>query len=153
MSMPPVPPPPSLDSEDRRKHLEFVQAAIARMSSASGLAKGWALSVATVAYGYAGTQDAVNAALVGVFAVVLFAWVDAGYLKLEREFRHLYDGIRLGRVATFDMHARGYCDGRPAAEVRNCTWMCVVRSWTIVRFYGLMALAGVFVAGWILLQN
>ena len=89
----------------------------------------------------------------GVFAVALFAWVDAGYLKLEREFRHLYDGIRLGRVATFDMHAREYCDGRPAAEVRSSTWTCVVRSWTIVRFYGLMALAGVLVTVWILIQD
>lgn len=143
----------SPDGEDRRKHLEFVQTAIARMSSASGLAKGWALSVATVAYGYAGTQDAINAALVGLFAVALFGWIDAGYLKREREFRHLYDGVRLDRVAVFDMHARGYCDGRRAAEVRDTTWSCVVRSWTIVRFYGLMALAGVLVVAWVIVQR
>lgn len=139
--------------EDRRKHLEFIQAVIARLSSASGLAKGWALSVATVAYGYAGTHSVANAALVGTFSVTLFAWVDARYLMLEREYRHLYNGARRGLVEIFDMNARGYRNSLAADEVRNCTVWCVVRSWTILGFYGLMAIAGVAVVGWIRLQE
>ncbi|WP_104133805.1 hypothetical protein [Cryobacterium sp. Y62] len=47
----------SLDFSDaRRQHLEFIQSAIGRMSSTSAIAKGWALTIATATYGYAGTK-------------------------------------------------------------------------------------------------
>lgn len=43
-------------SEDQRKHLDFIQAVIARLASSSAAAKGWGLTVATAAFGFSATK-------------------------------------------------------------------------------------------------
>ena len=79
--------------EDRRKHLEFIQAIIARMSAASASAKGWLLPVVTAAYGYALTKDSWPVALLGLGASVMFAFIDAHYLDEEKKYRRLYNAV------------------------------------------------------------
>jgi len=85
-----------MDPEDRRKHLDFIQAVVTRMSAASSAAKGWLLPVATLTYGYALTERAESVALLGIAAVVVFGWLDANYLNQERAFRQLYDAVAQG---------------------------------------------------------
>lgn len=80
-------------SEDRRKHLEFIQAVVTRMSSASAAAKGWLLAVVTVIYGYAITNDSSEVALLGVVATLVFGLIDANYLRQEKAYRKLYDAV------------------------------------------------------------
>ena len=62
--------------EDRRKHLDFIQAVVTRMSAASSSAKGWLLPVATATYGFALIQHSRAVALLGLAAVVLFMFLD-----------------------------------------------------------------------------
>lgn len=92
-------------SDARRQHLDFIQTAIGRMSSASAVAKGRALTIATAAYGYAGTNSSVVVALLGMFGVLLFAAVDARYLREEREYRLLFGPARAGTVDVYEMNA------------------------------------------------
>ena len=58
--------PTQHDPEDRRKHLDFIQSVVTRMSAASSNAKAWLLPVVTAAYGYALTQRADSVALLAV---------------------------------------------------------------------------------------
>lgn len=79
--------------EDRRKHLDFIQAVVTRMSAASSNAKSWVLPVVTATYGYALTQKADSIAALGIAGVLIFAYLDANYLRQEKAYRKLYDAV------------------------------------------------------------
>lgn len=136
-------------SEERRQHLDFIQSAIARMSAASAVAKGWALTISTAAYGYAGTQSSVVVALLGIFAVTLFASVDAHYLREERKYRLLFDAARIGAVEVYEMNATRYCDGLTQAKGKSIRWGKVVWSWSIRTYYGFIVLVGAALLIWL----
>jgi histidine triad (HIT) family protein len=147
-------------AEDRRKHLDFIQAVITRMSAASATTKGWLLPVVTVTYGYPVTKRADSVALLGIGAVILFALIDANYLNQERSFRRLYDAVAAGRnVPPFSMDPSLAAPAAPAVSgavpgrlrrafdsVRE--WFPdgrVWSSWAIAPLYGPMLLAGVLI--------
>lgn len=136
------PPPSDAAREDRRQHLEFIQGTIARMSSASAVAKGWALTIATATYGYAGTKGVPIVAWLGVAAVMLFGYLDSRYLREERRYRHLYEGARTGAVASYDMNAARYCQGLTAKERENLGWRDLLWSWSVLFYYGAILAAG-----------
>jgi hypothetical protein len=97
MTPPPSEPPASAtDPDDRRKHLDFIQAVVMRMSAASATTKSWLLPVVTATYGYALTKSADSVALLSVTAVVLFTFLDANYLRQEKAYRRLYDAVTRG---------------------------------------------------------
>lgn len=81
------------DSEDKRKHLDFIQGVINRMASNSFLFKGWSITIIAGITAFA-TKDS-NAMLMAVpiVATLLFWGVDAYYLALERAFRKLYNNV------------------------------------------------------------
>lgn len=134
--------------DDRRRHLEFIQSTIGRMSSAAVVTKGWSLTIAIAAYGYAGTKPSPVVALLGIVAVLLFASVDAHYLREERKYRLLYDAVREDRVAVYEMNATKFCRSLPAAERQELRWSDVVNSWSVRDYYGLTALVGVATLVW-----
>ncbi len=119
-------------SDDQRKHLEFVQAVITRMSASSSSVKGWVVALAVAAYGAANVAAVSEVALVGMVAVILLGVLDARYLTLERRFRALYDRIRRGKVEPYDMTVQ-------AADARLAR---VVWSWSVLGFYGAVLLVG-----------
>jgi hypothetical protein len=129
--------------EDLRKHLDLIQAVVTRMSGASSVAKGWSLTIATAAYGYGVTKHAVTVVLLGVGAVLLFAALDARYLREERKYRLLFDAARRGEVELYEMNAARYCGSLTVSETSSIGWGSVLRSWSIRDFYGLIVLAGI----------
>ena len=86
----------AVEGDDRRKHLDYIQAVVTPMSSASSSAKGWLLPVVTAAYGYALAKQQSPVALLGVAAVLLFGFLDANYLRQEKAYRRLYDAVAGG---------------------------------------------------------
>lgn len=84
---------PILDPEDKRKHLDFIQSVVTRMSAASVSAKSWLLPVVTAAYGYGMTQHAWSVVALGLGAGLLFMFLDAHYLDREKAYRALYDAV------------------------------------------------------------
>ncbi|WP_245650191.1 HIT family protein [Millisia brevis] len=138
---------PPVSPEDRRQHLDFIQSTITRMSQASSSAKTWALPIVTATYGYAIVEDAWGVALLGILAVVIFAILDANYLKQERAFRHLYDQVaRGGPIPTFSMNSTL---AAPAGSTVNY-WpdAADLRSWSIALVYGPLLAAGIVIAIW-----
>jgi len=147
----PAQPPatPGAVTEDRRKHFDFIQAAVSRMSSSSSTAKGWLLPVVTATYGYAASQRSAEVALLGMAAVGLFAFLDAHYLRQERAFRALYRAAVAGSVAVYEMNNGPYFR-RPNGDDQdqreeNCRWPVVIKSWALGGFYGPLLLVGLLV--------
>jgi hypothetical protein len=118
------------------KHLEFIQAVIARHAGASALVKAWCLTVATATLGYAWTKNADEVAWVATFAVAMFGFLDVHYLREERKYRALYEEARLGQVKPYDMNARPCGVRRNPRYNEECGWWPTVRSWAVWGFYG-----------------
>lgn len=147
--------PAAPSDEDRRKHLDFIQTVVTRMSAASSNAKGWLLPVVTATYGFALIQHSRAVTLLGLAAVVLFMFLDANYLRQERAYRRLYDTVAQGTrvVPRFSLDPSEADDPIPASpgwreRVRTVVgrWIpawSVWSSWSILPFYGALLLIGV----------
>lgn len=145
----------SAKAEDVRKHLDFIQAVVTRMSAASSNAKAWLLPVVTATYGYALTRHAGIVALLGVLAAALFGFLDANYLRQEQAYRALYDAVAQGTrdVPLFSLDVAHASDPTPEpvtrrerALARLHRWIPSGRvwaSWSIAPFYGVLLLVGV----------
>lgn len=131
------PPASPVDPEDRRKHLEFIQAVIARLSNSSATAKGWSLTLAGAAFGFSAVNDKWYLALLGCIILIAFSVMDAYYLHSERLFRALYDDARKGNVQVYAMHPHDYDN----AHRRIDTY----RTWSVLGFYGPLLIAGAVV--------
>ncbi len=97
----PVPTGPDVNDETA-KHLEFIQAIVARMASHSFLLKGWSVTLVAAVLAIAANQSCVALAAVALLPAVTFWGLDAYYLRQERLFRRLYDAVRLGEVGPDD---------------------------------------------------
>ena len=79
---------------ERIKHLELIQDVIARMSGNTATIKRYAVIITAAAISFA---KAASTPVILVFTaaiVLIFALLDARYLRLERCFRDLYDEVR-----------------------------------------------------------
>lgn len=137
MTTPNNPPDPPVDPEDRRKHLEFIQAVIARLSNSSATAKGWSLTLAGAAFGFSAVNDKWYLALLGCIILIAFSVMDAYYLHSERLFRALYEAAYMGNVRAYAMNPHDYDD----AHRRIDTY----RTWSVLGFYGPLLIAGTVV--------
>lgn len=154
---------PKRDPEDTRKHLDFIQAVVTRMSAASSTAKAWLLPVVTAAYGYALTQNADSVALLGLGATLLFAYLDANYLRQEKRFRSLYRAVADGKydIATFSLQPNDLPSEVPSKDKGDWPGKCpewinrllpgpdVWLSWSVLPFYVPLVLVGIFIACWV----
>jgi hypothetical protein len=93
--------------EHRLKHMELIQAVVARLAGNSFLVKGWAITVAGVFIGFALNSEDLRLALSALVPTVAFWGLDAYFLRSERLFRALYDQVRTGdeHVEPFFMNA------------------------------------------------
>lgn len=130
-------------AEDRRQHLSFIQSVVSRMASASASAKTWLLPIVTVAYGYAFVERDWFIAALGIVAVLVFALLDANYLKQERSFRKLYDRVARGEeLPPFSMNPTvAGPDG--TAKVNYWPDRQDLKSWAIAPFYLPMLAVGI----------
>jgi hypothetical protein len=120
------------------KHLEFIQAIVARLANSSFLLKGWALTVAGVFYGLATRGANWTVAAIGLMPVVIFWCLDGYFLRQERLFRSLYDRVRRQdmEVEPFSMNTK-ICAGDVSS------WARTLVSRTLWPFYGPIFIIGV----------
>jgi hypothetical protein len=150
----------TIEPEDRRKHLDFIQATITRMSAASTTTKSWMLPVVTATYGYALTQRQCSVALLGIAAVLLFAYLDANYLRQEKRFRRLYKAVaeKANEIAVFSLNPDDVPSDRPDESTeewgpRTPRWVnrfvpgpLVWASWSVGPFYIALIVVGIIIA-------
>lgn len=116
--------------EAKIKHLEFIQAAIARMATNSFLFKGWAVTVASGLSAFAAVNARIALLAIALISTALFWALDGYYLWLERGFIALHDKVAAKSEAEIDFSMK-------------IDKSCAVRSWlrTCLRHH-LMALYG-----------
>jgi len=121
------------------KHLEFIQAVIARQAGNSFLLKGWSLTVAAALYAFTAAHLNWRLAALGLLVVAAFWWLDAYFLRQERLFRCLYNEVRTAQsgIAPFAMSTASYFS-QPRNSYRACVW-----SITLAVFYGTVEFVGV----------
>lgn len=145
----------SVTPEDKRKHLDYIQAVITRQSAASSSTKGWLLPIVTATFGFALTQNSWLLAVIGLVSILLFAYLDANYLRSEKRFRTLYNTVAQSRrlVPDFTLDpadAEEPSDSDASAQSR---WQAfthsylpeweIWRSWSILPFYFALFVLGV----------
>jgi hypothetical protein len=134
-------------TERQIAHLAMIQAVIARMASNSFALK--TLSV-TLAAGIIALVGAVQMPsplyiLAATLPVLVFWWMDAKYLQLERLYRALYDSVRHEEeLEAFDMRVDRY-----RQDVQSVTRIAL--SWSVNAIYStlLAVLAVVAIGLWL----
>lgn len=131
------------------KHLEFLQATIARQAAHSFSVKGWSLTVAAALFAYTATHLEWWLALIALVPPVVFAGLDAFYLRQERLFRQLYNAVaRPGSdVAMFSMDVSEYTDPDkyPSCRLGGRTGVWRSKSW--LQFHTMIIAVGVVLLG------
>lgn len=141
--------------EERVKHLEMIQAVIARLASNSFLVKGWSITVAGAFSGFALTTREEWLAAVGILSLIFFWAMDTHFLRSERLFRALYEQVRstdeelrpffMGATSRAFVSRTRSLNSRPSTNAGS--WRHTATSPTLVFFYGgLMAASGLVAA-------
>ena len=80
-------------SDEKIKHLEFIQNVVTRMNTNSFQIKGWTITIVSALLAvYAATKNN-HFILVGILPTMIFWCLDAYYLNQERKFRGLYNDV------------------------------------------------------------
>jgi hypothetical protein len=116
--------------ENKRKHLEFLQLIITRMNVNSFLLKGWTVTLIAALFALAAKDANFKYIWITLFSTVLFWLLDGYYLSIERQYRKLYDEVRIKEEnqINFDLNASAYNKG-------NDTWINCTFSQTLVLYY------------------
>jgi hypothetical protein len=124
-------------SDERIKHLEFIQGIISRLSANSFLIKGWAITVAGAFYAYTASHFNWRVASVSLLPTFAFWYLDSYFLRQERLFRCLYNDVRRAEHTTepFSMSVTPYVKANPIWKAAG--------SRTLWPLYGLILVVGV----------
>lgn len=79
--------------EAKLKHLDYIQAAIARMATSSFLFKGWAITIASALFAIAAINSRPELFAMAIISSILFWGLDGYYLWLERGFVNLHKKV------------------------------------------------------------
>lgn len=123
--------------EENVKHMEFIQAIIARLAANSFHVKTWCLTITAATYGIAVSQVDWRLLTVGLFVIATFWLLDSYYLHQERLFRLLYDHVSsdIRAVPRFSMNTTRF---QPETKRRAAFF-----SSTLASFYGILSTMGV----------
>jgi len=127
-----------IDRADHHKHMDYVQAVIARLANNSFLMKGWALTLSTALLGFAASHSQVQLALAATMPAAAFWLLDTYYLRQERAFRAMYADVARKKVPGFEMN--------PAPYAKRQSWRKVGRSISLSAFYGTLIVISLVVA-------
>ena len=118
-------------AESQIRHLEMIQGVINRMAGNSFALKALSGTITAAGIAYAGaTNDPASwFAAAGILPAAIFWIMDAKYLRLEKLFRALHDGVRSGKVQEpFDMNFMRY-----DKTVEGLAKVAI--SWSVAWFY------------------
>src|ERR1700692_1267274 len=88
--------------DDKRKHLEFIQAVITRMATTSFLLKAWAVTLTAALFALAAKDAKMGYIFVAYIPICVFWILDGYYLMQERAYRDLYDSVRVRAAEATD---------------------------------------------------
>ena len=117
-------------AEDKRKHLEFIQGVINRLSSNTFLFKGWSITIIVAVFTAMVTTQNYTLMWLSLGATLIFWFIDAYYLMLEQSYRKLYD-----RIAETDIEKIDY---KMSIKQYICfsAWVKAFKRPVLLMFYG-----------------
>lgn len=117
-------------TENKLKHLEFIQNVISRMANNSFLLKGWSLTLIVALFAL--NKDGLDAKIItiGIFIVFFFWILDAYFLRQERIFRKRYDTVSKLSEVDIDFSMKPDLPIKPDNDIVN-----VFFSMTLNLFY------------------
>lgn len=99
-------------TEERRQHLAFIQDVITRMNSNSFSLKGLMITIVAALVALTVNDDNKDTAVfnlsIAFLLVVIFWFLDAYYLKMERQYRMLYEDAVKDKAELYKMKADDY---------------------------------------------
>lgn len=124
--------------EPKIRHLEMVQAIIARLAQNSFLIKGWSVFTGSALFGLAVKAEDFWIALLGVLSACVFWSLDSYYLHRERIYRNFYERVRANdpRIELFSLNYRNLHSG----EKPNI--LTVAFSFTVAGLHALLVIVG-----------
>jgi len=117
--------------DNKRAHLEMIQAIINRMSVNSFLLKGWSVVLISALFALAAGDSQALFVYLAYFPAIAFWGLDAYFLRQERLFRRLYD-----RVRQFDEADVDFAMDTSPVDREVAPWFAVVFSKTLLIFHG-----------------
>jgi len=119
-------------TENKHKHLEFIQNVISRMNSNSFLIKGWTITLISALFALAAKDANINYVLITYIVIPIFWLLDGFYISKERQYGDLYKEVAIKEENSIDynMDPSNYCEG-------NRTWIAGILSKTLIPFYGI----------------
>ncbi len=91
-------------NEDKRFHLQFIQDVITRMNSNSTSMKNWMIAIVSALLALYANSSNITYIWVALAPVGLFWLFDTYYLKMERQYRKLYE-----KVVADDQSVKPFC--------------------------------------------
>lgn len=116
-------------------HLEFIEDIITRMNSNSFMIKGWTITLISALFALAAKDASRPYVLIAYIPLPMFWLLDAFFLGKERQYRALYEHVRVldEKQIDFSMDTKPFESG-------NRTWCAAAFSRTIGVFYGFLLL-------------
>jgi len=126
------------NDENKRKHLELIQAVISRMAGNLFFLRGWTITLVTGLFALSASKGASGGYVALGYLLLLIFWTLDGYfLAQERLFRDLYDDVRKRDEEAIDFSMR---TGKYKKTWRN-RWLGAMLSSTLLWFYVPLGLA------------
>jgi hypothetical protein len=120
--------------ENKRKHLEMIQAVINRMAGNLFFLKGWTITLIAALFALSAKDANPKYTFVAYFPVVIFWVLDGFFLSRERLFRALYDHVRKLDETAIDFSM----DAGPYRKNKRNSWFRSMFSPTLLWFYPLL---------------
>lgn len=131
---------------DRVKHMELIQAVVARLANEAALIRGWALTVSAAFFGFAAQSFSWRVAAVGLMPVLAFWGLNVYYLRTERQYRSLFERVRKGQIG--DPYLMNANNEKVESRLRTIFSMTLWPFYGVILFVGiLIMLAGIFKLG------
>lgn len=117
-------------SDNKLKHLDFLQLVITRMNVNSFLVKGWSVTLVAAVFAFSAKDANSKYVYITLASTIIFWLLDAYYLSQERQYRDLYNVIRLKpeNDIDFDMNASRFNRGKSR-------WFSSFFAFTLCIFY------------------
>jgi len=132
---------PRANMENKRKHLEFIQAAVNRMASNLFLLKGWTVTLIAALFALAAKDAKPVYFAIAYFPPFMFWVLDGYFLSQERRFRSLYDHVRKLPESEIDFSM----NTEPYKKLPRNGWWASIFSRTLLIYYGTLIATMVFI--------
>lgn len=118
--------------ENKRKHLEFIQSIVSRMSGNLFFLRGWTITLITALLAFIIKGSSTNYVIYFLIVLILVFWILDGYfLSQERLFRDLYNHVRKLKEEEIDFSM----DTNEYKKYKKNTLVYAMFSSTLLVFY------------------